>query len=226
MTPDQIFEQTDRFFEKNDIQGARLFLESQLESAETNSDLPAVLIICNELGGLYRSLELYDKGLSVYAKAEQAIHDLHLTNTENHATTLVNYATLNAVAGNSKDALDMFTRASQIFERCGITGEYRIAALYNNISILYQNLQNWDLALCYLNKALNILESLPDCESEKATSYTNMAQIFLNGGDLEKAESFCGKALEMFENCTDENDIHYQAAKNTQLQIRESKKEA
>ena len=220
MTINEIFNQIDRLFSANQAHDVEPFLLSQLYKAEAIDDDEKILVICNELGGLYRATGRCDEGIKVYEKAIDCINRLGLLNTENHATTLINYGTTCAVKGESQKGLALFKKAEEILLKSGLGKDYRMAALHNNMSMLCQDMAFYDKALYHLKQGLDILQELKDCQSEIATTYSNMAQIYLLKGNISEAQSACDYAISQFENITGDRDVHYSAAIETRSRIR------
>ena len=89
----------------------------------------------------------------------------------------------------------------------------------NNMSILCQDSGDRPQAIEHLQKALDILQCLEDSETEIATTYSNMAQIYLLDNDLQKAADACGLSVSLFEKISGDSDVHYSAAIETRGQI-------
>ncbi len=219
MNINEIFAHIDELFENKQTEKVEPYLLSCLEDAEREGRADIIIPICNELGGFYRALGRYQKGVPLYQKALQALEELGLANTEHHATTLINYATNYAVKGEAETALVIFSEAADIFSRLGISADYRIATLYNNMSILCQDMEDFDKAIEYLSNALDILNQLSDSEIEVAVTYTNMAQILLKTGQLDESLSAVKKSLEIFDSSSGDSDVHYSGAIETLGQI-------
>ena len=66
---------------------------------------------------------------------------------------------------------------------------------------------------------MDILQCLEDSETEIATTYSNMAQIYLLDNDLQKAADACGLSVSLFEKISGDSDVHYSAAIETRGQI-------
>lgn len=219
MTINEIFEHIDNLFAEKRITEVEPFLSRQLRLAESAGEQDKVIAICNELGGFYRAAGRYEEGLPLYEKALDAISDLGMNGTEGHATTLINCGTTYAVKGNAAKGLELFSQAAQILSHLGMDRDYRMATLHNNMSILYQDSGQRRLAICHLQNALNILQDLAGSDIEIATTYSNMAQIYLLDNNIKEASDACSRAIALFEKISGDSDVHYSAAIETRGQI-------
>ena len=113
----------------------------------------------------------------------------------------------------------LFSQAAEILSCIGLDRDYRMATLHNNMSILCQDSGDRPQAIEHLQKALGILQCLDDSETEIATTYSNMAQIYLLDNDLQKAADACGLSVSLFEKISGDSDVHYSAAIETRGQI-------
>ena len=212
MDINKFYETLDGLYANKESYKVEGFLQTCLEEARFDMDFGALILICNELGGYYRAVGKHEEGVPLYMLALDCIKKLGMENTENHATTLINQATNFAVWGKPEEALPIFEKASQILEDLGIIVDFRMATLHNNMSILCQDIENYEKALLHLQKALEILCQLDETEIEVATTYTNMAQIQLMVGDTTNALESAEKALQMYDAAKALDDVHYSAA--------------
>ena len=215
MNIERFYSKLNRFYSGTNSYKAEYFLLDSLGMAKDGKDYPSVLIVCNELGGFYRAMGRYPDAVPIYIEAIQTLRKLGMFGTENHATTLINQATNYAVWGKSIDALELFEAAATIFETLGITIDFRVASLHNNMSIVCQDLEDYKGAVEHLNKALNILCQLEDTEIEVATTYTNLAQVKFQANDYEGALVEIEKSLALFDAANALKDTHYSVALET-----------
>lgn len=214
MDINQFFTRLDTFFANREMQEAEQYMKESLEAAEEGGDLSSAVAICNELGGYYRKLSRYREGAALYEKAVSYLEQLGLSGSEHHATTLMNYATTCTQAGEREKALSFFRRAAEIFTEKGLTADYRMASLHNNISSLYQDAGDLPNAEKHLKMALSVLENLAGTGVEAAITYTNWAQLCLAGDRLDDAEEKASLAVATFEKAGGIHDTHYAAAVN------------
>jgi len=219
MDINQFFTKLDAFFANKEMQEAEIYMKESLEAAEHCGDLRSAIAICNEYGGYCRKLSRYKEGAALYEKALAYLEQLGLSGSEHHATTLINYATTCTQAGEREKALSFFQRAAEIFTEKGLTADYRMATLHNNISSLYQDAADLPNAEKHLRMALSVLEGLTGTGLEVAITYTNWAQLCLAADRLADAEEKVLLALTTFEKAGGGRDTHYAAAVNVSGKI-------
>ena len=212
MNIESFYEILDSYFEERQIDKVEPFLNSSLEQAKSEEDYGAYISICNEMIGFYRSISAFEKA---YIAAEDVLllmEELNMENTEHFATTLLNAATAYRAAGDFATALRYYKQALQIYDGILQPQDYRYAGLYNNMSILFEKMNENDEAIAYATKALSIIETLPDSESEIATTMTNLALLYFKAEQAEKAKELLEKALSLFEQSGENTDAHYSGA--------------
>lgn len=212
MDINQFFTNLDVFFANRAALEAERYMKESLEAAERGGDFGSAIAICNEYGGYCRKLSRYKEGAALYEKALVYLERLGLSGSEHHATTLMNYATTCTQAGEREKALSFFQKAADIFTEKGLTADYRMATLHNNISSLYQDTGDLQNAEKHLRLALSVLEGLAGTELEAAITYTSWAQLCLAGDRLADGEEKASLALAAFERAGGVHDTHYAAA--------------
>lgn len=212
MSVEKFYETLDSYFAQQQIEQVDPFLVASLEQAKEEQDYGAYISICNEMIGFYRSTSAFEKA---YVAAEDVLllmEELNMENTEHFATTLLNAATAYRAAGDYVTALRYYRQALLIYD--GILGpqDYRYAGLFNNMSILLEKMDENEEAIAYAQKALSIIETLPDSESQTATTMTNLALIYFKENRFEEAKELLEKALSLFEQNGGQTDEHYSGA--------------
>ena len=212
MDVEKFYETLDSYFAKQEIDKVDPFLVDSLEQAKTEEDYGAYISICNEMIGFYRSISAFEKA---YIAAEDVLllmEELNMENTEHFATTLLNAATAYRAAGDYATALRYYKQALQIYDGILPPQDYRYAGLYNNMSILFEKMDENEEAISYANKALSIIETLSDSAEETATTMTNLALLYFKVDQSEKAKELLEKALSLFEQSGENTDAHYSGA--------------
>ena len=202
----------DKLFAEKKIKEAEVYLRENLDKAKEEKDNGAVLVLLNEQIGYYRSISRTEASLIALAEAKNYIEIMGLVGTEHEATTLLNGATALRAAKQYKEAMQEYFRVEEIYNNTISGKDYRFAGLYNNMSLLYSELEQYKEAGEKLQLALGVLEGLEGSEIEQAITYTNMA---VNYGKLEQKDAMKNvlqKALQLFEEYTDNKDAHYAAA--------------
>ena len=212
MNVEKFYEILDSYFTNQQIDKVEPFLVSSLEQAKEEEDYGAYISVCNEMIGFYRSISAYEKA---YIAAEDVLllmEELQMENTEHFATTLLNAATAYRAAGDYATALRHYRQALQIYDGILPPQDYRYAGLYNNMSILFEKMEENEDAIAYANKALSIIEQLQDSEAETATTMTNLALLYFKAEQSEKAKELLEKAIALFEKSGENTDAHYSGA--------------
>ena len=212
MEMNNFYYQVDRLFEEKKLNEAEEFMKETLAQAEAESDAGAVITVCNELGGYYRAVSRYSDGIPLYEKALKLMRDMGLARSEHYGTTLVNYATTYTMAGDTIKALNLYTEAAEIYAEAGLGADYRLATLFNNMSFLCQDLEDYPQAQEYLEKSLFILKGLEESEIEVAITYSNLANVYLAMGQIDEAKVTIKKAVDLFIGESGDSDVHYAGA--------------
>lgn len=165
------------------------------------------LVQGNEQIGYYRSISNYEEALKISKEMLELVKELGLQESEAHGTTLLNVATAYRAAGMCEKAIAMYRAAEQIFKNLGIQDE-RLAGLYNNMSMAFQQKEDYGTAESCLLQALAIVRNLPDHKVEEATTYANLASVCYEKEEFAQGIEYVQRAIERFEEC-EEKDAHY-----------------
>lgn len=166
-----------------------------------------ILVQGNEQIGYYRSISNYEEALKISKEMLELVKELGLQESEAHGTTLLNAATAYRAAGMCEKAIAMYQAAEQIFKNLGIQDE-RLAGLYNNMSMAFQQKEDYGTAESCLLQALAIVRNLPDHKAEEATTYANLASVCYEKEEFAQGVEYVQRAIERFEEC-EEKDAHY-----------------
>ena len=159
------------------------------------------LVQGNEQIGYYRSISNYEEALKISKEMLELVKELGLQESEAHGTTLLNAATAYRAAGMCEKAIAMYRAAEQIFKNLGIQDE-RLAGLYNNMSMAFQQKEDYGTAESCL------VRNLPDHKVEEATTYANLASVCYEKEEFAQGIEYVQRAIERFEEC-EEKDAHY-----------------
>lgn len=165
------------------------------------------LVQGNEQIGYYRSISNYEEALKISKEMLELVKELGLQESEAHGTTLLNAATAYRAAGMCEKAIAMYRAAEQIFKNLGIQDE-RLVGLYNNMSMAFQQKEDYGTAESCLLQALAIVRNLPDHKVEEATTYANLASVCYEKEEFAQGIEYVQRAIERFEEC-EEKDAHY-----------------
>lgn len=211
-TIQEIFTGLDGLFAKNALQEVEPFLLTCLEEARQENAFGIYISVGNELIGFYRSTSQFEKSFAAAEDVLLLMEELQLEETEHFATTLLNAATAYRAAGRLADALRDYTRALKIYENTLPQEDYRFAGLYNNMSLLLEQMGENEKAAAFLERAISIVEKREDARMELATSKTNLALLCFKMQEHQKAEALLQEAIGIFEENGEATDAHYSAA--------------
>ncbi len=170
---------------------------------------------CNELGSLYRGISHFDQSLSAFEQARTLSAELYGENRSEYATVLNNMAGTHRLAQNYDTAIDLFKQAIAIYAGAGETDSYLYASVWNNLSLAYQDTGALEDAIRCAQQALSIMEGLSGYQQELAITYNNLAALSQAVGNRDATARYLALALEAFDACPMEENVHYAAGLNS-----------
>ena len=224
MEMNQFYERLDNLFASGQIDRAGEFIKESKEQVKKEGDEAALLSILNEGMGYYRSIGS-EQALNEAQEALVLTEKMELTGTLHEGTTLLNAATAYRAFGKNEEASSLYQRALTIYKKELGEDDYRLAGLYNNMSSLYADMEEFEEAVQALHTALAILKKNEGTEIEQAVSYTNLTVSYLRGKQIEEAEKAMEQALALFEAQPGEKDAHYGMALAGKAEIHFVKRE-
>jgi len=201
----------DDIYKRNSKTEAMPYMEGWLRKAHELEDTSGVIAVSNELGGYCRVTGDTDRAMKLYEDVLRRLENMGLGKSEHYATALINTGDVFINAGEPLKALPYFLRARDMLADCGLAGDYRMAALCNNISMVYRETGEFDKAERALDIAFNIIKGLPQYRGELATTYINLGELQVRQGKLEMAKESFAAACRMFEE-DGGGDVHYSSA--------------
>lgn len=205
--------QLDQFYGQGQYDQAERFLLDTLHEAESDeknhADRATVL---NEIMGFYRvkgdfaNCEHYLKALL------REMRSMHLRDGLTFATLTLNIANAYRAMGRLDEAERNFLRVKDIYLAELEPDDYRLASLYNNLSLVYRARGTNDLAYDYLVNALEIIRKLQGAEVPTAATCTNLADILLEMERVQEAERYARTAVGILEASAERPAEDYAAA--------------
>lgn len=202
----------DQLFERKNTAETMAYLEQWLTYGEQLNDAAGLTAVCNELGALCRVTGQFERAKLLYQRVLLLLEEMGLSGTEHYATALINFGDVYIASKELHEALLMFLDAKQLLQDCGLGGDYRMAALCNNISAVYRQTGQFAEAENALNTAFNIIKGLPQCRGELATTYVNLGELQTRQNKLEMAKESFLAAIGIFETETGGKDVHFSSA--------------
>jgi len=208
----QKINELDQLFQNERYDLIEPFILEQITNAKEKNDHASYISFSNELIGFYRSMEEYEKSLIISEDILLLMEELGLENSVHFGTTLLNAATAYRAAGKSLEALSYYERALTIYESELPHDDERFAGLYNNLSILLQQMGELEKSLLFLDNALRIIKKNMPESVETATSLTNKALLLFQLKRKEEATNCLEESLSLFQKLNQCEDPHYSAA--------------
>lgn len=212
MKVEQFFQTLDELFAKGELEKVEPYLISCLEEAGENKEYGMYITIGNEMIGFYRSISAFERAFQISEDVLLLMEELKLEESEHFATTLLNVATAYRAAGRLKEAHVYYVRALKIYEEQLKPNDYRFAGLYNNMSLLLEEMGENEKAALFLEKAIDIVSVMEDARMEYASSLTNLALIYFKLNKYEQAKELLSKSVSVFAEAGENTDPHYSAA--------------
>lgn len=214
MSTEEFYKDLDAMFSKAEApEKIEEYMVEQLKKADEDKDYGLYISIGNEMIGFYRSISQFEKCFRISEDTLLLMEEMQLDGTEHFATTLLNVATAYRAAGLLEESLTFYRRSLQIYEQILEPFDYRFASLYNNISLLLQQLHDFENAEKFLNRAMEIVDQMDEAKSEQASTRANLALVKILIGQFEEAESLLDDAVTRYESMNFEStDPHYSAA--------------
>ena len=192
----QVLEGLDALFAKKEMDKVEPYLQGHLKTFMEVGDASAVITTVNELIGFYRSMGEHEKSIFYCEQILSFMQMCKLEGTVPYATTLLNVATANRAAGKLSEAREYYEQVKEIYKEHLSETDYRFAGLYNNMSLLYEELTDYEKAVKALEKALEIIKLYGEqTRIELATTYTNLAACYIkwankasNGDSTDKPQ--------------------------------------
>lgn len=215
------------------------YLEQAMADAENAGDDAGLLTVLNETMGFYRSQGRHEENQWIVQRAIELALRMGLEGTEAWATTLINCATAMRAAECYDQSEDLYRQALKCSERVLGPKDRRIAALHNNLSMLYSQTGRLEQARHELELALGVLESAsvnPDEDLDVASTHTNLALVLLqeaggaaNAADtaadfLAQADAHATRALDIYATGHLEHSAHFASALAGLAQVRFAEK--
>lgn len=205
---------------------AEPYLQEALVDAENAGDDAGLLTVLNEIMGFYRSQGRHKDNMWIIQRAIELASKMRIEGSEAWTTTLINAATGLRAAKQYDQAKDLYRQALASAQKTLKPDDRRLAALHNNLSMLYSETGQIDQAEKELREAMTILQAAstdPSTDQDLASTKTNLALLLLQKGMASKEETERAKiigeasnqaqeALQIYHQGHLENSAHYASA--------------
>ena len=198
---------------------AEPYLQQALVDAENAGDDAGLLTVLNETMGFYRSQGRHQENMWMIQRAIELASRMRIEGSEAWTTTLINAATGLRAAKKYDQAEDLYRQALASAAKTLGHKDRRLAALHNNLSMLYSETDRPDQAEQELRQAMDILENSstdPSRDLDLASTHTNLALLLMQRKDnpqaLQEAWDQARTALDIYRTGHLENSAHYASA--------------
>jgi len=186
---DRVLDKLDSLLRSNDYPGAKRLLQYWLSEAEYTGDDHGILLVENELMGLCRKLGEKEQALGYAQDALNQVGKMNIADNVGAATTYLNSATVCKAFGMPEDAINLYEMARTIYERDLPPTDDRLGGLYNNMGLALVDLKRFSEAKELYQKAISVMQAVPEKEPEVAITYLNMASAAEAEQGLLQAQS-------------------------------------
>ncbi len=211
MKIEHVLEELQMLFAGQQTERIEEFLSENLRRAMEEQDTGAVLAIVNELIGFYRDTSQFEKMLLYCQQSLKLMERLGMEGTNPYAKALLNVANAYRAAGMHRESLGVYEQVRDIYQNILAEMDLDWAAYYNNLSLLHQEMSQYEKACDALGRALAIVEAHEDTRIKQAVSHSNLAASLLPCNRIEEAQKHIEKAMKLFAQ-DEEKDFHYSAA--------------
>ena len=198
---------------------AEPYLQQALVDAENAGDDAGLLTVLNEIMGFYRSQGRHQENTWMIQRAIELATRMRIEGSEAWTTTLINAATGLRAAKKYDQAEDLYRQALASAAKTLGPKDRRLAALHNNLSMLYSETDRPDQAEQELRQAMDILGNSstdPSRDLDLASTHTNLALLLMQRKDnpqaLQEAWDQARTALDIYRTGHLENSAHYASA--------------
>lgn len=211
MKTEEFIGQLDRYFERDDMDGASEYLRSVRFEAEKNGDMPLLFAVLNEMMGYYRKTKEQERGLEAVESGLALSARMGLDDGIHGATAQLNAATTLKAFGMADQAIPHYQRAETVYDALLPIYDSRRAGLYNNLALALCDLGRYSEAEGRFAAALDVLSHCPEKECDVANTYVNLAHLYEAVADYEKLEMCINNALSVLDSVTNDRWDGYYA---------------
>lgn len=142
------------------------------------------------------AVDNFEKSLSFYIRKPEEFYN-EIKQTKNSMGVL--YKNL----GESKKALEILLESIRISEEYNISN----SIAYNNIATMYLSQENYEKALQYYQKAIEVESNSPKSNRRSIIQYlSNIAILYIKTGNLDEADKIYSKT---FKYCEENNEFEF-----------------
>ena len=209
-----ILEEYDSMFGRCELADIEDFLKNNIDTAKNMGDYGAMITLLNEMIGFCRDTTQRDKALGYCDTLLAVMNQIKLQGRVEYATSLLNIANAYRAFGMCKESIDLYQQVYDNYKVNVKPNDFAYASLYNNWSLVYQEIEDFQKAKELLLKALAVVDLYEEAIIPQANTRTNLATTLLQIGTDEayaEAMQYLSEALAVYER-DGGKDFHYGAA--------------
>ena len=213
MNLEKILAQYDAMFGTNSLEEIEDYLVNTITEAKEKSEYGIVITLLNEIIGFCRDTTQKEKALRYCEELQKILKLMKLEGRIDYATSLLNVANAYRAFGLFEESLGLYHIVEETYKKQVAPNDFMYASLYNNWSLLYQEMEDYAGARDMLLKALAIADSYEGAVIPQATTRANLAATLLQIGTdeaYEQAINYLKEALAVHEK-DGGGDFHYGA---------------
>lgn len=214
MDINKILAEYDAMFGNYGLEEIEDFLKNNIENAIELGDYGSMITLLNEIIGFCRDTTQREKALNYCDSLLNVMNQLDLQGRVDYATSLLNIANAYRAFGLWKESVAFYEEVYDIYKANLEPNSFSYASLYNNWSLVYQEMENYEKAKELLLKALAVVDLYENAVIPQANTRTNLAATLIQIGTQEaytEAMQYLQEALEVYER-DGGRDFHYGAA--------------
>ena len=188
MNLEKILAQYDAMFGTNSLEEIEDYLVNTITEAKEKSEYGIVITLLNEIIGFCRDTTQKEKALRYCEELQKILKLMKLEGRIDYATSLLNVANAYRAFGLFEESLGLYHIVEETYKKQVAPNDFMYASLYNNWSLLYQEMEDYVGARDMLLKALAIADSYEGAVIPQATTRANLAATLLQIGTDEAYE--------------------------------------
>ena len=140
MNLDEILAQYDNMFGKNSLIEIEEYLALMIQEAKEKSEWGILISLLNEIIGFCRDTTQKDKALIYCEQLQEILKLMKMEGRIDYATSLLNIANAYRAFGLWEESLRLYEMVEDIYKKQIPENDFMYASLYNNWSLLYQEM--------------------------------------------------------------------------------------
>lgn len=222
MEINKVLMEYDNMFGSNTLEEIDEYLVNKIQEALSEGDYYSAITLMNEIIGFSRDTSQKEKGLHYCELVKRLFEKLGITDTVEYATSMINIANAYRAFEVYDEAMELYHLVENVYREKLPAGEFNYASLYNNWSLLYQELGDFENSRLMLMKAMSVVDMHKQAYIEQANTRTNLAvtllRLSMESKDEDKKASYYQEAINYLKIALDVfekdggRDFHYSAA--------------